>query len=324
MVAKDLFVVSPIGPKGSSTRKRSDQLLKGYIKPAAKKCGYKADRGDYLHSRRIMESILRQLETASMVVAYVGGGEPWNANVMLEAGYRMAIGLPIMFIRDTDAKLPFDLLDYRVMDFPPFETLRIKDDDRDEGLIEELKEGILINEDYARWESSYAVTEIMMEHDTSIKKKDRRQMFIASSSHADQLFHVEDGLARKPISAAFTNLKSKVDVRQWAAFIDEQNKLIGQVAAGQAFASSDASPPVATVPFVFKKGKDAKRAGVELGYAGKAYLPIIVHYWEQSGTLVLKMLYYDVTGALKRKRDHVICDLSTTEESVADLRRSVR
>ncbi len=39
---KTCFVIAPIGEPESDTRKRSDQILKHSISPAAKECGYKA------------------------------------------------------------------------------------------------------------------------------------------------------------------------------------------------------------------------------------------------------------------------------------------
>ena len=39
---KTCFVISPIGEEGSDTRKRSDQVLKHVIAPAADFCGYEA------------------------------------------------------------------------------------------------------------------------------------------------------------------------------------------------------------------------------------------------------------------------------------------
>lgn len=39
---KSCFVISPIGEAESDVRKRSDQVLRHIIRPAAEACGYKA------------------------------------------------------------------------------------------------------------------------------------------------------------------------------------------------------------------------------------------------------------------------------------------
>src|SRR5687767_14330158 len=64
--------------------------------------------------RDILKGIVTPLLTAPMVIAYLGSGKgSWNPNVMIEVGYRLATGLPLVLICDQDPdrelRLPFDI-----------------------------------------------------------------------------------------------------------------------------------------------------------------------------------------------------------------------
>jgi hypothetical protein len=55
----------------------------------------------------------------------------WNPNVMLEAGYRMGLKKPIIFLRDhkrgeDEPLLPFDLSNLRVIELPAEQDDKIK------------------------------------------------------------------------------------------------------------------------------------------------------------------------------------------------------
>jgi hypothetical protein len=43
---KTCFLIAPIGAEGSEIRKRSDQVLKHILNPAAGECGYTVIRAD--------------------------------------------------------------------------------------------------------------------------------------------------------------------------------------------------------------------------------------------------------------------------------------
>jgi hypothetical protein len=44
--SEDVLLIAPIGPEGSDTRVRSDQVLKHIVAPAAKECGYETIRAE--------------------------------------------------------------------------------------------------------------------------------------------------------------------------------------------------------------------------------------------------------------------------------------
>ena len=53
---KKCFIICPIGPKDSDIRKRSDQIFKYVINPAAESCGYEVIRGDHIDSPGMITS----------------------------------------------------------------------------------------------------------------------------------------------------------------------------------------------------------------------------------------------------------------------------
>src|ERR1043165_4065514 len=67
---KICFVIAPIGVPDSDTRKRSDQVLKHVIRPAAISCGYKAIRADQIDKPGLITSqVIQHIVTDALVVA---------------------------------------------------------------------------------------------------------------------------------------------------------------------------------------------------------------------------------------------------------------
>jgi hypothetical protein len=67
---KICFVIAPIGAPGSETRKRSDQVLKHIICPAAADRGYTAVRADEIPEPGIITTqVIDQIVSVPLVVA---------------------------------------------------------------------------------------------------------------------------------------------------------------------------------------------------------------------------------------------------------------
>ena len=108
MNEKKCFVVCPISSEGTTTRKRSDDLLKYIITPACESSGYTPVRVDQIyHTDKIDSKILEFLNNSELVIADV---TEENANAFFELGYRMATGKPIIQIAEEGTKLPFDVI----------------------------------------------------------------------------------------------------------------------------------------------------------------------------------------------------------------------
>src|SRR5215813_4838433 len=111
-MAKVCFVISPLGAPRSLARTRADYVLDTYINPACREAGYEALRADQGIVGHIVKGTTNALKNAPMAVAYMGPGPEapgdgpvsWNANVMIEIGYRLASRLPLIFLCDQDSR----------------------------------------------------------------------------------------------------------------------------------------------------------------------------------------------------------------------------
>lgn len=107
MSKKTCFVVSSIGEENSEIREHSDSVLEYIIKPALDD-KYIVERADELyHSDRIDDKIFDSLSKSDLVIVDITGNNP---NVFLELGYRKALNLPTIFLRQkTNEDIPFDI-----------------------------------------------------------------------------------------------------------------------------------------------------------------------------------------------------------------------
>lgn len=99
---KICFVIAPIGEEGSETRKRSDQILKYIIAPAATECGYEPKRADSFATPGIItKQIIEQLIDAPLVIADL---TDYNPNVFYELAVRHAVRKPVVQLIDRRAE----------------------------------------------------------------------------------------------------------------------------------------------------------------------------------------------------------------------------
>ena len=110
---KTCFVISPIGKPDSPTRKRSDQVLKYIIEPAAKKMDYGIVRADKITEPGIITSqIIEHLMDDDLVVADLTDHNP---NVFYELAVRHAVRKPVIQMIEGSQPLPFDVYGMRTI-----------------------------------------------------------------------------------------------------------------------------------------------------------------------------------------------------------------
>src|SRR5262245_29205679 len=86
---KTCFVIAPIGEQDSVVRKRSDQIFKYLIGPAAQECGYTALRADQIAEPGIITTqVIQHIVDDPLVVADLTGRNP---NVFYELAIRHAL-----------------------------------------------------------------------------------------------------------------------------------------------------------------------------------------------------------------------------------------
>jgi hypothetical protein len=110
---KTCFVIAPIGPENSDVRKRSDQVLKHIISPAAQECGYKPLRADQIAEIGLITSqVIQHIVDDPLVIADLTGHNP---NVFYELSLRHALKRPVVQIIDIAEKIPFDIAHSRII-----------------------------------------------------------------------------------------------------------------------------------------------------------------------------------------------------------------
>lgn len=102
------FVIAPIGAEGTETHKRSDQVLKHMIEPAASACGFQALRADRIsESGTITDQVIQRIIKAPLVIADLSEHNP---NVFYELAIRHALRRPyVQMIHKSFLPIPFDL-----------------------------------------------------------------------------------------------------------------------------------------------------------------------------------------------------------------------
>jgi len=110
------FIIAPIGAEGTETRKRSDQVLKHMIEPAASACGFQALRADRISaSGTITDQIIQHIIEAPLVIADLSEHNP---NVFYELAIRHALRRPyVQMIHKSFLPIPFDLSSTRTVLF---------------------------------------------------------------------------------------------------------------------------------------------------------------------------------------------------------------
>jgi hypothetical protein len=113
MPTKVCFVIAPIGEPESETRKRSDQVLKHVIRPAAEKCGYTAVRADEISEPGLITSqVIQRVVNDDLVIADLTERNP---NVFYELAIRHAIRKPLVQVIRKGETLPFDIAGMRTI-----------------------------------------------------------------------------------------------------------------------------------------------------------------------------------------------------------------
>ncbi len=113
MTKKACFVIAPIGEAESDTRKRSDQILKHVISPAADACGYQTTRADQISEPGMITSqVIQKIVDDPLVIADLTERNP---NVFYELAIRHVIKKPLVQIIKKGEQIPFDVAGTRTI-----------------------------------------------------------------------------------------------------------------------------------------------------------------------------------------------------------------
>src|SRR5262245_3616030 len=333
-MARVCFVISPMGASKSPIRLRADYVLETYIKPACREVGYDALRADQGIGRHIVMGTTTALQYAPMAVAYMGPGPDascegpicWNANVMIEIGYRLASRLPLIFLCDQDPEgglpdLPMNLRTLNMIPLPrpdshnprwvdahPRETI--------DTLIRQFQE----EEQAPRILDSMHPVAAINAASRQVKTPNNLY-YTAASDVANDLFGVEfgDGQDRRLVGRTMDQFLSGIQKRmhpaQWRAFDRDQRNARCKLASRATGTGEKQS--VARVPIVFENHENDS-------YNLRAFLPIITqdyrpnsdgHNWYN-----MRVLYLDVTTATEKEigkdgEEYYVCRLDPTSQA---------
>jgi hypothetical protein len=108
------FFIAPIGDPDTDVRKRSDQVLKHVVRPAALICGFEARRADEISEPGIITTqIIQHIIDDAMVIADLTGKNP---NVFYELAIRHALRKPYAQIIQKGDRIPFDVAAVRTIE----------------------------------------------------------------------------------------------------------------------------------------------------------------------------------------------------------------
>lgn len=119
------FLIMPISDQEGYPRGHFNEVRHALFDAA---CGsdFKTVRADDVQKSDIIHlSILRQLLDADIAICDLSG---LNPNVMFELGLRQAFGKPVVLVKDSETKLPFDISGIRAITYA--HTLRVTDIER--------------------------------------------------------------------------------------------------------------------------------------------------------------------------------------------------
>ena len=232
------FVVLPYDKHGTD-------FYETYARPACERAGFSAERADQQLCHDIAEGIVTSLGIAPMVIAYLGS-PPWNENVILELGYRLATRLPMVIMCDeqpdhSNFTLPFQLTTMRVEKVPACED--VEETLRDE-IVARTAE---IMRAEARRSTTLACNQaIAVIHAPAGAFSGREAVYANASSRAMQLFGADGQLVGRTLEQFVEDRKNDMPDYQFKTFCWEQERLAQNP-------SPDTSV-IATTPIVFATG----------------------------------------------------------------------
>jgi class 3 adenylate cyclase len=299
---EECFIISPIDDRNL----RIAEVMEKLIVPACKRTNFLPRRADRIPGPDRMAVIKEQLAAAPLAVAYLGQPSTgWNADVLLEIGFRLATGKPMVMLNEAPqpfadgsfpslkALLPFYLLHRTTIgvDAQPQQSV-----DR---LVAEIN---LARQDRSQgeWSSNHPRVELQF----SNLKTDLR--LNEASPEARELFGVENQMETHQFISMLGLLRARMDEVQCKAYLREQSEILARIQADSAgFAAAEDQPqalPLARVPVIFKNDSakpDEKPQG---------HLPVLVRYSFDHGLIKLRILFIPVSESLRKDpAGHWVC-----------------
>lgn len=117
MKSNEVFIITPIGKKGSTTFEKFDAIFKSMIEPAVKSIdeNFEVTRADKVaRPGSFVKDILDRLKNSYLVIANLTG---MNPNVFYELGVRHTLSNRTIIITEDYSTIPSDLKEYRAIEY---------------------------------------------------------------------------------------------------------------------------------------------------------------------------------------------------------------
>ena len=226
-MGKQAFLIQHIGQVGTAVRARADRVMESIIVPACTALGFTCARADQFPRKTIVEPIVSALASSPMAIADLGS-PPWNSNVLMEVGFRIANGKPIVYLSDAEPTadvLPLHLQNKRILKIndPVSTIINLKE------YIEEQREQV------CGWRSQYPTIDL--------KKPllhPEETIFTFANEAAARLYGFDspDALLSASVTEADSRLKSYMNPEHARLFSDEQVFLDGAATANREVVAS--------------------------------------------------------------------------------------
>ena len=197
-------------------------MLQLIIEPACGATGYEAVRANDLDTKTIAEPIISALNTHPLAIADLAA-PPWDPIVLMNVGFRLATGRPIVFLADTDPKpglLPLQLRNVRIHTIDPVNPREADV----ESLIKSIQR---YGPDVNYWESDYPTIEFSI----SFRSPDDSR-FIFANDKAAQLYGLQhpEELIGGPVNEVDPRLKDFVpDEEYYKEYQKDQDAILGKI-----------------------------------------------------------------------------------------------
>ena len=117
---RDCFFISPIGKKDTPERINSDRVISLFLNPVLGELDFNTKnlRADQINAPRIKTEKQRRIQEDELCIVDLTDLDP---NVLLECGYRLATGKPLIALKAEDHEgVPSDLEDVHVISYEYF------------------------------------------------------------------------------------------------------------------------------------------------------------------------------------------------------------
>jgi len=263
--------------------------------PACEALDFSPLRADQIAGPERIPVITQHLSSAPLAVAYMGNASSnWNGDVMLEIGYRLSTGLPLVMISEcpeslADGRLPsfkellpFHLLNKTIVTVPSAPQEGV---DR---LVEEIKTA-LDEKPRDNWNTIHPIIEIKF----SNLKEDLTLTYVSPDAKA--LFGLNESIV-PDLEAMRRKFKERMSDVQYDAYYDERLQILRRIqdeGMGLGDPEKPCRIPSPRVPIIFKEQLHA------LHDKPVGYLPLIIRYSMSRGTIQLRILYVEVSTSLR-------------------------